>query len=393
MAIINSLLDTDLYKLTMQWFILQQYPEVTAKYKFCDRNKNIKFTKETFHILEDEIHQMKNLRLSDEEYEFIKKRIYFIGPLYSQYLSNYRFNPNDIKLKLNSDGSLDLDIEGKWGETVLWEVPLMSLISEIYFKHIDVDWVEDYDQQEKLALEKIISLQKENCFVSDFGTRRRRNFQTQDIIVKTMKEFDNFNGSSNTYLAMRNKVTPIGTQGHEIIMALSELEGLRHANRFMLEKWREVYKSQLGIALTDTYGVDSFLNDFSLESAKTWDGLRHDSGCPFKFIDKAINHYKQLKIDPLSKSLVFSDGLNVNKAIQINKYCAEKIKCAFGIGTFFTNDFLKSNGEISKPLNMVIKLNSVNDIPVVKISENPIKMIGEENAKKVAMWTFFGKNL
>jgi nicotinate phosphoribosyltransferase len=196
-----------------------------------------------------------------------------------------------------------------------------------------------------------------------------------------------FVGTSNVRLAMKYGVKPIGTKAHEWYQAHSQLAGLEHANRAALEAWINVYHSALGIALTDTYGTDAFLRDFSRELAMAYDGVRHDSGDPFKFVDKFVAHYEKLGIDPLSKTAVFSDSLNVEKAIKIHRYCQNKIKDSFGIGTFFTNDFPKS---AFKPLNIVIKLVRLNGKPVVKLSDDFGKSFGERDAVRVARYTHMG---
>lgn len=170
---------------------------------------------------------------------------------------------------------------------------------------------------------------------------------------------------------------------HEFIMGVSELESLRYANRFALYKWAEVYKGNLGIALTDTYGTAAFFKDFDLTLSKLFDGVRHDSGCPFKFTDNVINHYKKLGITPDTKTIVFSDGLDLDLAYKINAYCLNKIRCSFGIGTHFTNDFPNS-----KATNIVIKLNSINNIPVVKLSDIDVKNTGDVKALEYAKYVF-----
>jgi len=392
--IIQSILDTDLYKLTMQNFVLRQYPEAIASYKFYDRNNNIKIDNKTFNLIKDEIKGMKSLKLTDTEYDWVKEKIYFFDPMYRQYLSSFRYNPNLVNLSLDkATGKLDITVEGKWREAIMWEVPLMSIISELYFREIDRDWEDDEKKQINQIIRKAKLLSDNGCRFADFGTRRRRNFKTQQLVVNEMQQYDNFMGSSNILLSMQNNTTPIGTQGHEIIQAVSVLEGLRHANRFTMQKWQDVFHADLGIMLTDTFGFNAFLNDFSLPYAKMWDGVRHDSGCPFAFTDKIIEHYKKLKIDPITKTIVFSDGLTAEKAVQIKNYCEGDIKCSFGIGTNFTSDFLKTDGTKSNPLNIVIKLDKIDGIPVVKLSDTPTKAVGNEMAKKVAMWTFFGEKI
>ena len=389
---IYSILDTDLYKFTMQHFVLQQYPEVDVTYTFNNRNKAMKFTPAAMDAIRMHVNAMGSLRLKDHEYDWIKEHLPFLPITYRQYLSAYRFDPSQVEIWLDSDMQLQMTVKGKWRDTILWEVPLMAIVSEVYFQMIDTDW--NMAGQEQLAYDKAKALDAAGCKFADFGTRRRRSFNTQDCVVETMKQYKGFTGTSNPNVAMRAGVKALGTVAHEATMGVSVLEGLRHANRFCMDKWQEVYKADLGIALPDTYGLDAFLGDFSLLHAKSWDGVRHDSGDPEIFTDKIVAHYQKLRIDPTTKTIVFSDGLDVPTAIDINEYCKGKIRCSFGIGTHFTSDFRKvSNGEKSKALNMVIKLRDVNGIPVVKLSDSPGKAIGDADAIRVAKWTFFGEKL
>jgi nicotinate phosphoribosyltransferase len=389
---IYSILDTDTYKASMQYFVLQQYPDVDVSYTFNNRNKSMKFTPDAVAAIQMHVKAMANLRLKDHEYDWMKEHLPFLPITYRQYLSAYRFNPDQVKIWLDKDSQLQITIAGKWRDTILWEVPLMAIISGVYFQVCDTDW--NSDGQDELAYEKAKALDAAGCKFADFGTRRRRNFNTQDRSVEIMKQFKGFVGTSNPNIAQRHGVKALGTVAHECFMGISVLEGLRHSNRFTMDKWQEVYKADLGIALCDTYGLDAFLGDFSLLHAKSWDGVRHDSGDPKVFTDKIIAHYQKLRIDPTTKTIVFSDGLDVPTAIDINEYCKGKIRCSFGIGTSFSNDFRKvSNGEKSKPLNMVIKLRDVNGIPVVKLSDSPGKAIGDADAVRVAKWTFFGEKL
>lgn len=390
---IYSLLDSDTYKMSMQWFVLQQYPEVDVTYTFNNRNKDMKFTQECVDAIQMHINAMANIHLKDEEYDWIKNNLPFLPVTYRQYLAAYHFNPDQVKLWLDSDNQLQLTIAGKWRDTILWEVPLMAIISETYFKMVDTDW--NSDGQEEKAHVKAKALSDAGCKFADFGTRRRRNFQTQDRVVDIFKKYPGFVGTSNPNIAMRCGVKALGTVAHEAIMGVSVLEGLRHSNRFAMDKWQEVYKADLGTALTDTYGLDAFLGDFSLFHAKSWDGVRHDSGDPRAFVDKIVAHYQKLRIDPTTKTIVFSDGLDVKTACSLNSYCEGKIRCSFGIGTHLTNDFNKRSepSQKSKALNMVIKLRDVNGIPVVKLSDTPTKAIGDADAVRVAKWTFFNQPL
>lgn len=391
--IINSILDTDLYKLTMQNLVLHLYPDAVVKYKFNNRNKTMKFNTVFLSRLKQEIESMSTISLEKEEKEFLRNNHPELKESYINYLSNYRFNPKEVTCELDTDGNLEIDINGKWYSTILWEVPLMAVISELYFELCDTDWIMNRQEQALLANDKAISLSDNDCYFADFGTRRRRTHDVQSIVVGEMMFSKGFVGTSNVHLAHLHGTKAIGTMAHEFIMGVSALKGLRRANHLALTDWHNFYNGSLGVALTDTFGTDAFFNDFDLKLAKLYD-VRHDSGSPYDFTDKVISKYSSLGIDTKTKTIVFSDGLDVDEAIKLREYCEGKIKCAFGLGTSFTNDFHKvSQNSVSKPLNMVIKLYSVNDIPVVKISDSATKAIGDKDALRVAMWTFFNKPL
>ena len=386
---INSILDTDTYKLTMNQAVLELFPDVDVEYVFSNRNLNMTFTTEAASEIRRRIDAMASLQLSPLEYEYVKG-LRFVKPMYAEYLRNYRFDPNEVYMELSTDGHLSMTIKGKWHSTILWEVPLMAIISEVYFEMVDTDWnYEGQVDQAKLKADRL----SEVCNFADFGTRRRRSYISQDIVVRTMSQTSGFVGTSNVHFAMKYGVTPIGTVAHEFFMGVSALRGLRHANHNALYNWVKVYDADLGVALTDTYGTESFFNDFDLKLAKTFDGVRHDSGDPQEFVNKVIAHYKKLGIDPTTKTIVFSDGLDVKTAQFLAGYCHGRIRCSFGIGTNFTNSYLNSEGEKSKPLNMVIKLRRCDDIEVVKLSDNPAKAIGDRDAIRVAKWTFFDQPL
>lgn len=375
--IIQSLLDNDLYKFSMMQAVLEQYPNTNVKY--CFKNRGSQHLGDRVRTrLQQELELLSNVSLFDFEAQFLES-ISFFKPGFISYLSQYNFNPDQVRVFSDFNGSLGLEIEGPWRDTILWEVPLMALISEIYFEENG----DDLSGAQKDAQAKARKLDN-NCHFADFGTRRRRSVSVHDEIIKGLKQANTFVGTSNVKLAMQHGLKPIGTMAHEWIMAISVLESLRHANRYALRKWKEVYKADLGIALTDTFGTKAFWDDFDLELAKVYDGVRHDSGDPLTFGAAAIQHYENLGIDPTSKRIVFSDGLSPKKALKIQSAFEGQIGTAFGIGTNFTNDF-------STPaLNMVIKLRSVDGIPVVKLSDEPGKATGAEAAVDVAKWTFGG---
>ena len=384
--IINSVLDTDLYKFSMQMAILELFPNEVARYKFNNRGKH-RFNKEFINALNYQINIcMPQLKANPYEIDWFRKTCPYFKPWYFEYLRNFRYNPNQVKAILAADNNLELEIVGSWGETVLWEVPLMAIISELYFIHCDKNW--SMDGQAFKAFQKASMLDKAGCIFTDFGTRRRRSLMNQDLVIENMKQFKNFVGTSNVHLSQKYDLVPKGTISHEFIMAMQALEGIKNCNYYAMNNWVRVYNGNLGTALPDTLGSEQFLKNFNVRYAKLWDGIRCDSGSEKWFTDLFVAHYKKLGIDPMTKTIIFSNALDCEKAIEINEYCKGKIRCAFGIGTKFSNDF-----ENSPALNMVIKMSHMNGIPVIKLSDDDGKVMGDQDAIRVARWECFGTPL
>ena len=384
--IVKSILDQDLYKFSMQNAILELFPHTEAHYRFKNRGFE-RFNDYFLEELKKQISLMSNLKLSQGEYLWIKQNIPFLKPQYFEYLKNYRYNPSQVEVYLDNDNNLHLNIKGYWKDAILWEVPLMSLISELYFTIIDTNWNKNSQDIRDKARYKIIKLYNEKCFFSEFGTRRRRSFDIQDTVIETFNKIKNnvnpqyYVGTSNVYFSMKYGTTPKGSVAHEFIQAMQALESISHCNYYAMQNWIRVYNTELGTFLPDTITTDMFLKNFNRRFAMLFDSLRHDSGDPYLFTDKIINKYKELNINPMSKTIIFSDSLNIDKTIKIKEYCKNRIQCSFGIGTFFTNDFENSN-----PLNMVIKLWSINDFPVVKLSDVKGKENGDKEAIKNMKW-------
>jgi len=372
---IKSVVDTDLYKLTMQQAVLKLYPDAVVEYRFKNRGDH-KFDDRFGSIFRVELEKMQYLSISTQELQYLSN-MNFVQPWYVEFLRGYRFNPEEVEFSI-TDGQLHLRIKGPWYRTILWEVPLMALISEVYFHLEKEDGLWDMKGQDHKLELKENKLMTAGCRYADFGTRRRRCFEVQDNIINKMKNHHWFAGTSNVHLACKHNVKCIGTMAHEWIQGISALESMNHPNKFMMEKWCEVYGSNLGIALTDTYGTQAFFKDFNRTLASIYDGVRHDSADPLEFTDKVIAHYQSVGVDHRTKTIVFSDGLTAAKAAEIQAYCDEKeIKCSFGIGTSFTNDF------DTPALNMVIKLWSVNGHNVVKLSDVPGKANGDEKMVEI----------
>ena len=295
--IIKHFTDNDLYKFTTMNAIQKLYPEASVRYSFINRG-HTSFPEGFAEELRKEIDGFTNLSLSMEEEKFLISKCYYFDRVFIDLLKGYRFNPEEVGVH-QSGGDLSLEIEGPWYRTVLWEVPLLALISELFFLRKESKPVE----VEKRASEKALRLNEIKAEYSDFGTRRRFSLDVHDRVVKTLKEIspELFRGTSNVYLAMKHNITPIGTHPHEWFMFHAARYGYRSANIKALDAWVEVYKGDLGIALTDTYTSENFFLNFSTLQAKLFDGTRQDSGDPLLFIDKAVEFYLKKRIDLMQK--------------------------------------------------------------------------------------------
>ena len=356
--IINSILDTDWYKIAMGQVVFYQFPQLVVRYKFIDRN-NMIYPKDFAIKLQEEINHLSTLRLALEEQEWLSKQV-GITKYYLNWFSNYSFNPKQVDIKQDEEGHLSIVIEGKWKETIYWEVPLLAIISELYYK--ETGCVLNVKEFIKKTVVKRSKLQFP---FADFGTRRRFSFEAQNLLVFIMSSYEieedgdgtgtnpNFLGTSNPYLAKKYNVKPIGTTAHECVMAMSALYGVEEANIKWLENWRYIYGNNYNIALIDTFTTDYFFKTISTKDLQLLDGLRQDSGDPIQIGRKIIKYWKERGINPKDKKIVFSDNLNVEKATEIYNEFKDKTNVIFGIGTFLTNDCGY------KPLNIVIKLDSV----------------------------------
>ena len=377
-----SILDNDFYKFTMQHAVIKLFPYAKARYAFINRGKH-EFPQGFSKKLAEAIDALKNLKLTADEKDFLLKTCPYLDATYLDFLEGYRYNPNEVTITQNGS-DLEVTIEGMWYRTILWEVPIMALICELYYQTTNQS-----PESDTLIADK--ALQKMNLYndlqinIAEFGTRRRHSFHTHDLVVKTLTEQGKpgFVGTSNVYLAMKHKTKPIGTHAHEWFMFHAAKYGYKMANRQGLDHWVDVYRGDLGIALTDTYTTDIFLQQFDKKLGKLFDGVRHDSGNPLEFADKIIHRYQQLGIDPRLKSIIFSDGLNAKKVEEITNYCRGKIGLSFGIGTDFTNDVGL------KPLNIVLKMTEA--LPqnedwtgVVKLSDEPMKNTGKQRDIRLA---------
>ncbi|CEP64087.1 nicotinate phosphoribosyltransferase LALA0_S10e01970g [Lachancea lanzarotensis] len=405
MAAIGSLLDTDMYKLTMHAAVVRNFPDVETVYKYTNRSPQMTFNKEAISWLQCEIEHLGDLRFTEDEISYLREAIPFLPEDYLEYLSSGQvlLRPNE-QIQISTEPAenegkfhLRLQVRGLWKDTILYEIPLLALISEAYFKFVDTDW--KYDNQTERARQKTLELIRHGINFSEFGSRRRRSRKTHDLvmtgIMQAVCESDEsgrkcFAGTSNVFFAKKYGVKPIGTVAHEWMMGIASLTmDFVNANKDAMDYWVNTFGGEnAGLALTDTFGTDNFLKSLKPPYSDYYVGVRQDSGDPEEYTKKIADHYtKELKYPPFSKVICYSDSLNPERAIELaamaHKY---GLKATFGIGTNFTNDFnsVKNPSQKSEPLNIVIKLLEVNGNPAIKISDNLGKNMGDpETVRKV----------
>ncbi|ESZ98301.1 nicotinate phosphoribosyltransferase [Sclerotinia borealis F-4128] len=440
-----SFLDTDLYKLTMQCAVLKYFSDVRVTYAYKNRTPEKKLSRAAFRWLQLQISKLGNIALKDEEFRFLQNACTYLNQPYLDFLKEFRLDPrNQVEASFVADddkgededlGEVHLVVKGLWVDTILYEIPLLALTSEAYFRFMDTDWT--YEGQEEQAYGKGMSLLEAGCVVSEFGTRRRRDYHTQALVfrglVKAKKAGEErqltgkISGTSNVHLAMRFGIPPIGTVAHEWFMGVAAItQNYKSATATALDYWVGCFgQGVLGIALTDTFGTKDFLRVFSqkipslttatsgaatLPSADTlttngasstkapldaaedktngdtptfaqaFTGVRQDSGDPESFVQKMRQFYDEQGIKD-KKTIVFSDSLDVELCIKYKQIAEESgFQPSFGVGTFFTNDFVhQTTGKKSTPLNIVIKLSSADGNPAIKISDNIGKNMGDES--------------
>ena len=367
--IITSLLDTDYYKLTMQQGIFHYYPTAVVDARFhCRTPIDLGSLADD---VREQIQHLADLQLTQDEYDWLLDGGVFKAD-YLDWLREQRLNPDAVTVQATTDG-LRIDVCGLWGEVTLFEIYILAIVSELYGRSLQsgaslplaranlnakLEWLNE-------------ELQPGETFkFVDFGTRRRFSYGWQKELLEKLvdQESAHLAGTSNIHLAKELGLKPVGTMGHEWLQAHQALvDDLGQSQRKALEVWFQEYQGELGIALTDTLNMTAFLKDFDRDLALCYTGLRHDSGDPIQWGERALKHYEQLDIDPASQMLVFSDGLNFQKALEINRHFQGRIPVSYGIGTWLTNDVG------GRPLNMVLKLVTCNGQPVAKISDAPGK--------------------
>lgn len=383
-AIIHSLLDTDLYKFTMLQVVLHKFPQTHSVYHFRCRNlqDTVYPLTDILDDLNEQLDYLCQLKFKEDELLYLRS-LRFIKSDFVDYLELFQLKRRFIKASIDSEGRLDIWVEGPMVQAMMFEIFVLAIVNELYFRRIRTDEVlaegERRLQAKMVLLNQYQQEQNPNdppFLVSDFGTRRRYSYDWQKHVIEAFHQAAPyiFRGTSNVLIAKELGLTPIGTMAHEFLQAFQALDvRLRDFQKAALETWVQEYRGDLGIALTDVVGMDAFLRDFDLYFAKLFDGLRHDSGDPYEWGDKAYAHYKKLKVDSKSKMLTFSDGLNLEKAWALHQYFKDRFQVSFGIGTNLTNDMGQT------PLNIVLKLVECNGQSVAKISDSPGKTMTDND--------------
>ena len=383
--IINYLTDNDAYTFSACYLYLNQFPRAYGRYTFIDRN-DTRYPPGFAEELIEEIKAMESIIISDDEIAYMKHRCYYYPTWFYTFLKGYRFDPGEVSVSQDTTGRLRVSVEGLLWKAVFWEVPILAIISELRHRH-DGD-MEGYDPEKEYrkSLEKGLCLIKNGLSFAEFGTRRRFSFEHQETVLRSLMEAKQiraegpgaFGGTSNVFFAMQFNLIPIGTMSHQVVSFCGAIFGYKEANFIAMQYWQETFESDLGTYLYDTYGWEAFRENFSKMYAKLFDGLRVDSGDNFKAVDKIIAKYKELNINPMTKSLTFSNGLNVEEAVTIHRYCLGKINDNYGIGTFLTCDVTNV-----RPMNIVIKLTAAKLTEkkgwqkAVKLSDDPGKHSGD----------------
>ena len=376
--IITSLLDTDLYKFTMMQVVLHQFPGAQVEYKFKCRNAGVNLAQHVEEI-HAEIKALCSLSFSDDELNYLRG-MRFIKSDFVDFLGLFRLNEKYITLTPQPNGELEITVKGPWLHTILFEIPVLAIVNEVYFKNHSAPRSISAGKERllhKISLLKAPALKE--LKIADYGTRRRYSRVWHEQVLQTLaKELGTtattgqFAGTSNVHYARTLGLTPLGTMAHEYLQAAQALgPRLRDSQIYAFESWAKEYRGDLGIALSDVYGMSAFLRDFDMFFCKLFDGARHDSGDPFQWGERMIEHYRINRVDPRTKTLIFSDGLTVPRTIELYQRFKGRCLLAFGIGTNLTNDL--GDPPDHEPLQIVMKMTRCNGQPVAKISDSPGK--------------------
>lgn len=364
--IVISLLDTDLYKFNMDQVIFHTHTDLSGEYYFKCRNEGIVFTEEMFEEINSQIDYLCSLRFLPDELDYLRS-IRFIKDDYVEFLKLWHPLREYVSTSLSDEGELSIVVKGPLFSAMQFEIYLLEIVNEVYFR-----MSYDYEELRQSAWEKLeakIKAFNDGTYTfkfAEFGARRRLSREWEDVVIRRFcTETKNCVGTSNVYFAKKYNVTPIGTYAHEFVQMYQGIDSipLAYTNHCAMKDWYKEYDGDNGTALTDTITTDLFLLDFNRSFVNNYSGVRHDSGDPYEWGEKIIKHYEEFGVDPRTKQLLFSDSLNFDKAQKIYDYFKDKVKVAFGIGTFVSNDTM------AEPLNIVIKLQYVNGRPVAKLSD------------------------
>ena len=375
--IITSLLDTDLYKFTMMQVVLHQFPGAQVEYRFQCRNAaspGVNPLAPMVNEIREEIRALCSLRFQDAELAYLQS-MRFIKSDFVDFLGLFRLNEKYVTVTPLASGEMEVAIKGPWLHTIPFEIPILAIINEVYFRNTQK--LPDVMEGRRRLDVKIEQLKGEGLSalkIADYGTRRRFSRAWHEEVLRTLTArlgagtAGQIAGTSNVLFAMKLGLTPLGTMAHEFLQACQALgPRLRDSQVFAFESWAREYRGDLGIALSDVYGMSAFLRDFDMYFCKLFDGARHDSGDPFAWGERLIQHYRINRVDPRTKTLIFSDGLTVPKTIELYRQFKGRCQLAFGIGTNLTNDLGY------EPLQIVIKMVQCNGQPVAKVSDTPSK--------------------
>lgn len=368
--IILSLLDTDLYKFNMNQVIFHKHTALSGQYYFKCRNSDVIFTQEMADEINAQIDHLCSLKFTKEELNYLRS-IRFLKNDYVEFLRLWHPMRDYVSVNLTAEGELQIVVDGPLFSVMQFEIYLLEIVNEVYFR-----MRYDYETLRKSAEEKLnakIKALNDGTYTfkfAEFGCRRRLSREWEDVVVRRLtSETDKCVGTSNVYLAMKYDITPIGTYAHEYVQMYQGIDKipLAYTNHYALRDWYDEYDGDNGTTLTDTITTDLFLKDFNRSMVNNFSGVRHDSGDPFRWGEKIIAHYESYGVDPKTKLLLFSDGLDFDRAQALYDYFRDRCKVSFGIGTFCSNDTCE------KALNIVIKLQYVNGRPVAKLSDDPGK--------------------
>jgi nicotinate phosphoribosyltransferase len=380
--ILSSLLDTDLYKFTMMQVVLHQFPGAQVEYRFKCRNTGIALAPYADEIRQ-EIRHLCTLRFQDAELNYLRS-LRFIKSDFVDFLGLFKLNEKYIDVVALPSGDIDIRIQGPWLHTILFEIPVLAIVNEVYFRHQGS--AARLPQARERLERKMAQLQApglEDLKIADYGTRRRYSKAWHEEVLRRLVErlgtgpTGQLAGTSNVLYAMQLGLTPLGTVAHEYLQACQALgPRLRDSQVFAFDSWAKEYRGDLGIALSDVYGMSAFLRDFDMYFCKLFDGARHDSGDPFAWGERLIEHYRHNRVDPHTKTLIFSDGLTMTRTIELYQRFRGRCQLAFGIGTNLTNDLGDPPEHV--PLQIVIKMVRCNGQPVAKLSDTPSKNMCED---------------